>query len=120
MAVAASNDSASVARTSFIPRGLSATAAQELAKAVWVRLGGRLGLYELTHCVGHAQRVLERREVPGVLQHDEAAARHRRMRAAPVPHRDDRVAFPPDDQRGHLCGEIETVAGEYALSVRPD
>ena len=60
----------------------SATAAQELAKAVGVRLGGRLGLYELTHRVDHATRVLEGREVPGLLQQDEAAARHGPMRAA--------------------------------------
>ena len=42
------------------------------------------------------------------------------MRAAAVPHGDDRVAVAPDDQRGHLGGEVEPVPGEDALAHGPD
>src|SRR3954466_2219683 len=54
-----------------------------------------------------AGRVVELREVPGALDLEQLAARHRLVGAAAVADRDDRVAVAPHDEQRQVGGEVE-------------
>src|SRR5215213_7069785 len=69
---------------------------------------------------GEALRLLHVREVPGVREQLEPAARHRGVRTVRMVDRDDRIALAPDQQRRQARGEVEPVVPVDALAAGVD
>ena len=84
-------------------------------------LGGFGRPHELAHDPDEAGRVGVMREVSGLVEDLELAAREGEMGQAGVAERDDGVAPAPDDQGGHALGQVGPIehGDDLALPVHP-